>query len=165
MSRLSGRQKRTPRGVHLSVHNKADREAADQALRKREREERRQAALDEIQAEQERLERRIEREKTQPAMGATLGAQYVSPTPEPELVEPVEPELVQPTSVDTPAWMIRFPDLPWEGDGNEKTAIGRARSMLREGYNVRKVVTMFQVGLKWLDDIEIDDMGFGVTHK
>lgn len=158
--RLSGRQRRTPRGVHLSVHNQVDREAADQALHRREREERRQAALDAVRAEEARLERRIEREKTQPALGPTLGAQYVSPEP-----EPVEVETVRPTSVDTPVWMIRFPDLAWEGDGNQKSAIGSARAMLREGYNLRKVVKTFQVGLKWLDDIEIDDMGFGVTDK
>lgn len=157
--KLSGRRKRTPRGVHLSVHN-ADREAADQAAQRREREERRQAALDEARIERERLERRMAREKVQPALGATLGAEYVAPEPERALVEP---EPVGPTFVDTPAWVIRFPDLPWEGDGNQNAAIGRARAMLREGYNLRKVVTTYQVGLKWLDDIEIDDMGFGVT--
>ena len=46
-----------------------------------------------------------------------------------------------------------------------RALLGSARSMLRDGYNVRKVVKQFQVGLKWLDDIDIDDMGFGVVDE
>jgi hypothetical protein len=36
--------------------------------------------------------------------------------------------------------------------------------MLREGYHIRKVVQFYGVGLKWLDDIPLDEMGFGLPH-
>lgn len=175
-SRSSGRRKRTPRGAHLKVHNNRDRNDADQALEKRLREERREEALAEARREQERLERRIAREKITPTMGPTLGALYVAeaeaePEPEPVLEIVLEPELepvhIAPEAptpvapVDTPALALLFPDLPWEGDG-ESRAIGQARTLLRQGYNIRRVVRQSGVGLKWLDDIPIDEAGFGL---
>ena len=169
-SKTRTRRRRAPRGVSKAVHNR-DRDAADQALSKRLREERRQEALEETRREQERLERRIEREKLQPAMGPTLGALYAHSEPElkPEL-EPVAPPLndapiVQPTPpvthTDTPLLWLRFPDLPWEGEGNQPRAIGQARTMFRQGYHIRKVISTYDVGLKWFDDLPIDEMGFG----
>jgi hypothetical protein len=153
--RTSGRRKREPRGVHLSVHNKRD--LPDDPMEEILREERRQAALAEVRREQERLERRIAREKVEPVMGATAGAEYVAAEPEPA------PEPVR-APMDTPALALRFPELPWEGDGNESRAIRQARAMLRQGYNIRKVVTQFGIGLKWLDDIPIDETGFGLPE-
>src|SRR4051812_3022673 len=160
--RTSGRRKRSPRGVH--VH---DRDAADRALAKREREERRQEALDEVRREQERLERRIEREKAQPAVGAALGAGWTPPTlAEVEIVDPDSaPPPLAPMPVEVHPLLLRFPDLPWEGDGNRPQAIGQARTLLRQGYNIRKVIATYEVGLKWFDDIIIDDMGFGPSDK
>lgn len=162
--RLTGRQKRNPRGVELSVHNRLkDREAADEALLARERrEERRREALEEATREQERLERRIAREKLHPALGPTLGAVYAAESEQVENV-PAPPPIAAweiPTPVDTPPLALLFPGLPWEGDG-ESLTIGEARALLRQGYNIRRVVRQSGVGLKWLDDIPIDEAGFG----
>jgi len=157
-TKTSSRRKRSPRGAHI-----VDRDAADRALAKREREERRQQALEESRREQQRLERRIERERQHPAMGAAPGADYRSLTP-PETTPVPDPEPVVSTLVE-PVLQQRFPDLPWDGRGTEEHAVGSARAMLRQGYNVRKVVTKFGVGLRWLDDIPIDEMGFGLSEK
>lgn len=53
-------------------------------------------------------------------------------------------------------------DLPMLGDGNGDYSLGTARKMLRDGYNIRHVVTTTGWGLKWFSDGEWDEDGFGI---
>jgi hypothetical protein len=52
-----------------------------------------------------------------------------------------------------------------EGDGNGRWTLGQARSLLRQGYHIRHVVTTTGYGLKWFDDLPLDDYGHGMSTE
>src|SRR4051794_19354116 len=114
VGRLPHRQSRAPRGAKVQA-----RLSVEEIEAREERERRRLEALAEVQRERERLERRIAREKVQPAVGPALGAGYEAPQevtePEPVDIPAADPML----SYDIPLLVRRFPDLPWEGEGNQ----------------------------------------------
>lgn len=53
--------------------------------------------------------------------------------------------------------------VPLEGRGNGEWSLGQARSMLRKGYHVAEVVRRTGWGLEWLNDLPVDENGYGLN--
>jgi hypothetical protein len=161
----SGRQKRSPRGAGYSGQSKR-KFGRDQRIKVKDKTDpRRVEALEEARKAQERLDRRIAREQHTPTMGKVAGAEWTPPLSTESTAPSPPPQPPAPSrsipGEDLHPLQIRFPDIPWEGDGDGTWTPGQARKLLREGYNIRKVVRDTSVGMKWLSDIPVDRAGFG----
>lgn len=141
----SGHQKRNARGGN-------PKKLKDKSASRRKHKEadgRRAEALEEARKAQRKLEARIAREKVQPAMGAAPGALFhrvPDPEPEPEPEPVVEVRIVPPPRPPKPAF------TPYDGDPGDG-AIGKARQLVRQGYNARKAMRMTGVGFRWIEDL------------
>jgi len=125
---------------------------AQQKLAQREREGRR-AGLEEARKAQAALEARIAREAAEPAQGRVPGANWQPPVVE----KPVEPPAL-------PAQPRRaaVPRIPADATGNGQWTLGQARSLLRSGYHINKVVRVTGFGIDAFLDMEIDADGYGL---
>lgn len=129
---------------------------AQRKLAQREREGRR-LGLEEARKAQAAIDARIAREALEPPVGAVPGAMYRPPTP-----PPAEPPAPPP---EPPARVIpkqRVPRIPADAQGDGQYTMGQARSMLRAGYHIDKVIRVTGWGMKAFDDMEVDEDGYGL---
>lgn len=133
----------------------------------RDRERRRLEALEETRRDRERLEARIARETQQPNVGPAPGATYVMTQETRDVLTdlaattpgfPGLPEQRAPQPRRGPS-LGRLPAHDAEG---EKYPLGQARNMVRAGYHVCQVMWLTGWGLKWLDDLPLDEDGYGL---
>lgn len=118
----------------------------------KEREGRRTEGLEEARKAQAALEARIAREEAEPARGRVLGADWRPAVVEAPIVTEVE---VVPRQRARSA-------IPADAQGNGKWTLGQARSMLRAGYHINKVVRITGFGINAFLDMKIDDDGYGL---
>lgn len=122
----------------------------------KEREGRRTGGLEAARKAQAALDARMAREAVQPAHGKVPGAEYQAPVIQqvPRLAE-VEVVVPQQRTRKTSA-------IPADAQGNGKWTLGQARSMLRAGYHINKVVRLTGYGINAFLDMKLDDDGYGL---
>lgn len=159
------RHDRNPRGgqPRKNKHKSADKRQRQEA--NRDSSGRRQAALDEARREQDRLDRRIAREAVAPAEGRVAGAEYdmtallvTAPDVSTEAVTPAPPAGSRIPRQRTKKRALPVPD---DATGKDGWRMGQARSMLRAGYHVTHVMRVTGWGLNALDDMPVDQDGYG----
>jgi hypothetical protein len=155
MAKQPGKGTRTKR-ERGAYGNKRGKEAQKRRREVRLRDPRVATTLDEVRAEQAALEARIEREKEQPAVGATAGAKYKPPVVVQEDALPV-------ATGETKVYRPKKVRIPYDAQGNKGWTLGQARSMVRQGYKVTRVVYMTGWGMKWFEDLPTDDDGYGLS--
>lgn len=138
--------------------NKRGKEAQRRRRQIRLRDPRVALSLEEAERERKELEARIAREKEQPAVGTAAGAAYREPV--------VVHEDKLPESSDKPkTYRPKKIVIPYDAQGDKGWSLGQARSMVRQGYKVERVVYMTGWGVKWLEDLPTDPDGYGLSTE
>lgn len=155
-SRRQGTSTPRSRGAYGSKRGTPDKQNAK--TRNRLAQGRVQDSAAEVKAAQDRLDRRIARERHTPTMGAAAGALYAEETR--ALLAPRE----APKPAPAPPAKVRLQmpaDRPWFGEPKPGLSVWAARAQLREGYRIEHVIAVTGVGMQYLIDIPLDDEGRG----
>lgn len=163
----------------------------DKAVKKvnqRSQDKRRISSMDAARQAQDELEALIQHQLEHPAIGETEGAKYqrdlterqqayeaakiaekkkkprpilaaVPDLPEFEPVVEVEAERVYVKTVHK----IDTTQLPVSGDGNWRFSYHTARIMLKDGYNIKRVIEYTGIGYDDLKDIPLDEEGYATS--
>lgn len=153
-SKKQGTSTPRSRGAYGSKRGTPDKQNAK--TRNRMAQGRVQDSAAEVKAAQDRLDRRIARERHTPTMGAAAGALYAEETrallapreaPEPAPPPPAKVRLQMPA------------DRPWFGEPKPGFTVWFAREQVRRGYRVEHVIALTGVGMQYLSDLPLGEDG------